>query len=287
MGGRIGYHDNPRGGSVFWVELPITEPEPSIVTNTASTAAPEIAPLRILLADDLDLTRSVTADFLRRAGHAVTEVANGEAAIDAARAQDFDVILTDMRMPIMDGLEATRGIRAIPGPRGRTPVVLVTADLVALGEGASGQSGVDLCLMKPFTRPELLAAVAKAANGRQAAAHDVLDGTTFGELKDSLGATKFGVHLRAATHRIEDLIAMLKRPGAAESAIVREAAHDLVGVSGLLGLTALSETLRRFDLAEDRVVAIEPLREAATEAVLVLRQQQVPAGASPQGDGQC
>jgi signal transduction histidine kinase/CheY-like chemotaxis protein len=167
MGGRIGSIESRAGGSVFWVELPITETVAPDALAAEAVAPPDETDSwqrRVLLADDLDLTRSVTADYLRSAGHLVTEVADGEAVMDAILRQNFDVVLTDMRMPVVDGLEVARRIRALPGPRGRTPVVLVTADLVAIGQGASEHSGVDICLMKPFTRTELLAAVASAVH---------------------------------------------------------------------------------------------------------------------------
>ena len=122
------------------------------LTHAASTAtmeqhaplplAREIHPLRILLADDMELTRLVATDYLLSAGH--TEVADGETAIAEVKKQDFDVVLTDMRMPIIVGLEVTRRIRALPGQRGRTPVVLVTANLIANEQVASGGTGVDV-----------------------------------------------------------------------------------------------------------------------------------------------
>ena len=287
MGGRIGYRENPSGGSIFWVELPTADAGMRAVSATESSVPPPapIGPVRILLADDLDLTRSVTADFLRQAGHSVTEVANGEAAVEAAHAEDFDLILTDMRMPIMDGLEAARCIRALPGQRGRTPVVLVTADLVALGEGASGQAGIDLCLMKPFTRAELLAAVATAARRPSTPRTDapepkVLDESAFAELRHGLGDAKLAEHLEAAARRIEDLLGMLRCPDAAESATVRDAVHDLVGISGLLGLATLSSCLRRFDIEENRAETVEELCEAAARAATTLHELQVPIGAS-------
>src|SRR6202020_777398 len=113
----------------------------------AAEAAPKC---RILLVDDLDMTRSVAAEFLRADGHAVTEVPDGAAAIEAARETDFDVILTDMRMPRMDGFETTRRIRALDGQRGQVPIVLLTADLAASSAAALGNAGIDFCLNRPF-----------------------------------------------------------------------------------------------------------------------------------------
>jgi signal transduction histidine kinase/CheY-like chemotaxis protein len=272
MGGRIGHAHNPGGGSVFWVDLPTPAgPMLEVVPHEAPLEiTPEPETLRILLADDLAMTRSVTADFLRSAGHSVTEVADGEAAVEAVRTGDYDVILTDMRMPVMDGLEATRRIRALPGATGRTPLVLVTADLVALGMGRSGRTGVDVCLMKPFTRAELLEAVATASRlpGVEIADPPVLTR----ELADKLAEEAFSAHRGAAAGRIEDLMALLERPDATESQVVKDAVHDLVGISGMLGLTALAGCLVRFDVAEDRSGPAAALRDAGADAVRALRQ---------------
>jgi len=286
MDGRIGYAENPGGGSVFWVELPtpdLDQPAPAVRPREPP---PEIRHLRILLADDMELTRTVTADYLRSAGHLVTEVPDGEGAIAAAQKHDFDVIMTDMRMPVVDGLEVTRRIRAQTSHRGRTPVVLVTADFAAIGRGESGQTGVDVCVAKPFTRAELLAAVATAARlapvpDVDPKVHPVLDEAALGALGESLGAVAFAMHLTAATRRIEELRGLLERSDAAESATVRDAAHDLVGVAGLLGLKALSACLRRFDIARDRAAPALTLHEACEFAVRELRRYQGAAGISP------
>ncbi len=280
MGGRIGSIERPGGGSVFWFELPSTEPDPAAIA--AAEAAhpappPETRHLRILLADDLNLTRSVTAEYLRAAGHAVTEVADGESAIAEVQKQHFDLVLTDMRMPIVDGLEVTRRIRALPGHTGRTPVVLVTADLVAIGRGRSGQTGVDVCVTKPFTRAELLSAVATAARLTPATAADGRpssqpDESALAGLQRDMGVAAFAAQIQGVSRRIEALLDLLDDPATAESPATRDAVHDLVGIAGLLGLTTLATCLRQFDIATDRGANTPALREAATEALRTLRR---------------
>jgi CheY-like chemotaxis protein len=235
-----------------------------------------------LLADDLDLTRTVTGDYLRSGGHVVTEVASGEAAVDLVQQGDFDVVLTDMRMPIVDGLEVTRRIRALPGHRARTPIVLVTADIAAIRAGRSGQTGVDLCVQKPFTRAELLAAVAAAAGLApvpDAAGSDdpSLDTAARAELKQSLGGVAFSAHLDEATRRIKDLVGLLESPDGPDNPELREAVHDLAGVAGLMGFTALGSALRLFDTADDRSAPAAALHEAAEATLRALRRQQVSA----------
>jgi two-component system, sensor histidine kinase and response regulator len=189
-------------------------------------------------------------------------------------------------MPGIDGLEATRRIRALPGHRGRTPVVLVTADLIAVDQGESGRTGVDLCLKKPFLRSELLAAVAAAARltpvpDAVVPNHQVFDDAVFSELSQSLDAASCAGYLDAAVGRIEDLLVLLERPDVAENLTVRDAVHDLIGVTGLLGLGALSSCLRLFDITPDWTTAAA-LRDTAAAALQGLRRQREPFLA---GDG--
>jgi hypothetical protein len=83
-------------------------------------------------------------------------------------------------------------------------------------------------------------------------------------------------YLDAAVGRIEDLLILLARPDVAENLTLRDAVHDLIGVTGLLGLGALSSCLRLFDIAPDGTTAAAALRDAATIAVQVLRGQREP-----------
>ncbi len=162
MGGQIGYDDNPAGGSVFWLEVPIASP-PAEPAQTVCPGISETRSLRVLVVDDSAANRDVAASFLRSAGHDVTEAAGGEEAVSLAGTQDFDVALMDMRMPHMDGLETTRCIRALPGRHGRLPIIAVTAQVLNNHWTAWSAAGLDEYLAKPYERAELLAAVARAA----------------------------------------------------------------------------------------------------------------------------
>jgi CheY-like chemotaxis protein len=209
----------------------------------------------------------------------VTEVTGGEAAIDLVRQQNFDVVLTDMRMPIVDGVEVTRRIRALPGHRARTPIVLITADIAAIRAGQAGRTGVDLCVQKPFTRTELLDAVATAAQlapvpDASGADDPTLSMTVLAELKQTAGDTAFAGHLDQTARRIAELLQMLERPDAPDTPELREAAHDLAGVSGMIGLTALGTALRWFDTAADRTAPAAAVHEAAEASLLALRRLQ-------------
>jgi len=114
------------------------------------------APSRILVVDDNEVNRTVAADLLSRIGHHVATAEDGAAAIVAVRdGGPFDLVLLDMRMPGMDGIEAAEAIRALPGPAGAVPIILLTATVVDEDEPRWRRAGVLGCLVKPF-RPEHL-----------------------------------------------------------------------------------------------------------------------------------
>ncbi len=129
------------------------------VTSTAAAPRPkrESRSLKILLAEDNPINALLTRELLRRRGHEVKEVASGESAIAAMAEDRFDLILTDIHMPGLDGIEATRRIRAdeIANGRVRTPIVALTADVVETGKRACQEAGMDGFLSKPIDPAEL------------------------------------------------------------------------------------------------------------------------------------
>jgi PAS domain S-box-containing protein len=112
---------------------------------------------KVLLAEDNAVNAFLTRELLRRRGHEVREVATGEAAVKAMAEERFDLMLTDIHMPGMDGIEATRAIRADEAAQGRprTPIVALTADALETGKRACREAGMDGFLVKPVD-PTLL-----------------------------------------------------------------------------------------------------------------------------------
>jgi len=113
--------------------------------------------------DDVIMNRNVADAFLRTAGHEVTCVEGGAEAVAAVATTDFDVVLMDVRMPEMDGLEATRRIRALEGACACVPIVALTAQAFAEQIAECRKAGMDSHLAKPFLPNTLLAAVLRAA----------------------------------------------------------------------------------------------------------------------------
>jgi CheY-like chemotaxis protein len=103
--------------------------------------------------------------MLRKAGHTVRVVGNGVEAVDAAQTEDFDIVLMDVQMPVLDGIEATRQIRALPPPRGRVPVVALTADAMTGAREYYLEAGMDDYLAKPIRAAALLAKLAAVLPG--------------------------------------------------------------------------------------------------------------------------
>jgi CheY-like chemotaxis protein len=138
----------------------------------------ETRTLKILLAEDNPINALLTRELLRRRGYEVKEVASGESAIATMAEERFDLVLTDIHMPGLDGIEATRRIRAdeIATGRPRTPIVALTADVVETGKRACQEAGMDGFLSKPVDPVELDSMLAEIfplnleARAREAAA---------------------------------------------------------------------------------------------------------------------
>jgi CheY-like chemotaxis protein len=175
MGWRLGYQDNPRGGSIFWLELPLATaaklplPVAPPVTEVPAAQLPkpgETPALHVLVVDDVAMNRDIAAAFLRAAGQQVDCVDGGAEAVSAVAGTDFDVVLMDVRMPVVDGLEATRRIRALGGSRGQVPIVALTAQAFTEQVTECRDAGMNDHLVKPYSPATLLAATLRAGAAR-------------------------------------------------------------------------------------------------------------------------
>jgi signal transduction histidine kinase/ActR/RegA family two-component response regulator len=160
MGGTIGCESEKGQGSLFWAELPLPPATPGAEAEAEPTPFSLGEPLRLLLADDVLVNREVARALLNAAGHEVEVVADGAAALDAALAQDWDAVLLDVHMPVMDGLTAARRIRAAGGPRARVPILAVTASASQAEVEECFAAGMDAHVEKPLRTWELREALA-------------------------------------------------------------------------------------------------------------------------------
>jgi two-component system chemotaxis response regulator CheY len=115
---------------------------------------------QILIADDSASMRNMVKATLQSAGHQVTDAPDGQAALNKAKTGKFDVVVTDLNMPVMDGIELVKNLRALPNYK-YTPILLLTTESAADKKAAGKQAGATGWLVKPFNPEKLLATVAK------------------------------------------------------------------------------------------------------------------------------
>ena len=116
--------------------------------------------LKILMADDAAPNRELVTAILGGLGLALDTVCNGAEAVEAARIGDYDLILMDVHMPVMDGLDATRAIRRMGGTTGQTPIIALTANVQPEQVQRCREAGMDGHVGKPIQVAELLSALA-------------------------------------------------------------------------------------------------------------------------------
>jgi len=135
---------------------------PDTISNRTIVAARR--PLSILVAEDKRTNQMVIAKILDRAGHRVTIVDNGEAALDVLEAQDFDLVLMDVNMPVMNGIEATKLYRFAALGRPHVPIVALTADATEQVKRRCREAGMDACATKPIEPHRLLEIIGTLVN---------------------------------------------------------------------------------------------------------------------------
>ena len=142
----------------------VVEPEQAkalaLTPDTAAKTQPDL-PLSILLADDSKDNRLLIHAYLKDTGYRLDDAENGAIAVAKLKAGNYDLVLMDIQMPVMDGLEATRAIRAWEqeGGRSRTPILALTASALDDDVRRTFEAGVDMHISKPIKKAVLIAAI--------------------------------------------------------------------------------------------------------------------------------
>ena len=187
MGGEVGVRSRTGEGSTFWFTARLGRVADAMSPTTAEPPARDGLPLaqpgagevtappgpargaRILLVDDNEINLLIATEVLGAAGLHVTAVENGEQAVQRVRDEPFDLVLMDMQMPVMDGLQATRAIRHMPG-REHLPIIAMTANALPADRQRCLDAGMNDVLTKPIEPEHLVEAVTRwSSRGPEAA----------------------------------------------------------------------------------------------------------------------
>jgi len=275
MGGQIGVDSTPGQGSRFWFSVPLppgTRPEegPAPALELLAPAGP----LRILVAEDNRINQILVVKLLAQAGHHADTVANGLEAVQAVQSVPYDLVLMDIQMPELDGIEAARRIRALPGSVAAIPIIALTANALAGDREIYLGAGMNDYVAKPVQPRRLMEAIARAAarEGRgpeSPAASAALDHGQIRSLRAVVDDATFREMMGRLVPAIEEAaagIAAAQRCGDLPARAA--AAHTLCGVAGNFGAARLSEIaarIERLDPAADATPLMDELHAAAGE----------------------
>ncbi|WP_207062996.1 AAA family ATPase [Motiliproteus sp. SC1-56] len=286
--GRIGYESQVGKGSRFWFEIDYPTCDPALCnqpTPPAQDYAQEpVRPLRVLLVEDTQINQQVAKALLAVDGHRVWTAADGHQALALHRNQTFDLVLMDIHLPGMDGMETTRALRQHPDPhKAAIPVIALTASMTTDEVKAYRAAGIDRVLGKPLLldalRQVLNAALPpQPASGvppeppvtapllsqtsqpsqpaqlprRRASAGEpeqsLIDQALLAQHRNTLGAEKFEALLATLDRQCQELFSGLDSALAAnDRAGLCGLAHKLAGAGANFGLRALAERCKEIE----------------------------------------
>lgn len=272
MGGTIRVSSTLGKGSTFTfdVTLPVAVEAETRSTRNAPLAEDELPSLNILVVEDNPINSLLLTEMLRLRGHAVTNAVDGIEAVEHASGTAFDMILMDISMPRMDGLEATRRIRR-DGASRTVPIIGVTANASPDKLPEFLGAGMTDVLVKPITRSALMAIIATHARVTRTARpvipapveSPVLNMEVFRETLDEMGrdfVERIADRLLHEADSVLQVIQTLDGAGSREEAA--RAAHKTAGAAAAIGLSGLQSALVRY---ERSVQTADPT--AGTEAL--------------------
>lgn len=295
MGGSIGVESKPGEGSCFWFTADFRRGEEKRRSETSSERT-QLRPARVLLVDDLKINRDLGAGLLASAGHQVDCVDDGSAALAAVAAQDYQVVLMDVQMPKMDGMEATARIRSLPEPKCHVPIIAMTAYATKSDVQSCLMVGMNDHLAKPVEKRRLLNVVDQWAwqhglTGREPTdtsemltppvANEPLNSGVIAMVEQSLGRAET---VRLAAMLIERLGTasrdMRRQAERGDIASLQKEAHKLVSQAGNMGLTQVSAMCRelqddagcgRLLAVGDMIARVDAVVTATKDAIDCLR----------------
>jgi CheY-like chemotaxis protein len=257
MGGHVEVASTPGEGTRFWFEI-VLEEAPALVEAATerpsptgsvfvSGELPQRIPLRVLVAEDNEALQLLSTKLVAKLGHHVDCVGTGEAAVEAVARGSYDIVLMDVHMPIVDGLDATRQIRQAGSAVTQPRIIALTASATKRDRDACFDAGMDDYISKPFTSEDLRVAFLAHEVSVPSPA-EVLPAFA---ILDELGPEMKGEILRSFVVRsAEDLLTLERALASREGGDLRFIAHRLRGGSLMIGATELAAACLAVEKAE-------------------------------------
>jgi len=287
MGGSIAVSSDAGKGTTFSIELPFRRTDGVLQLSPEHEAT---GPMRILLAEDNPINRRLMAGLLTREGHDVVAVEDGRKALSAIATQPFDLVLMDMQMPELDGLEATRAVRALDPPAANVPILAISADSAPERRRIYFDAGIDSFLPKPIVSSQLLEMIGTMRRARPPAASssgDRFDRERLNLLVEQAGYEEAALLMRTLLADLADrprrIAAAIRAQAWEIAAAEADALRTMLDCFGTFSLSRLLAAIGRQCSRREcqPAVVAELFDQAKALAIILEREMGSPAATSP------